>query len=148
MRWMVRTIFMWAFMSIVPLSTWAQTSHDHGISGRLLFDSGTTCEHVKVELEVSEMQPVQTVYADPMCSFKFLMPGNGNYLIHVDVDGYEEIHQRVETSSTDTDGYAVIQMIPAPGRVSRRVVEHTEASVDVTEMMDRYPKKAVSLYNK
>ena len=148
MRWMVRTIFMWALMTIVPLSTWAQAGHDHNISGRLIFTTGATCDRVKVELEVSEMQPIQTVYADPMCTFKFLMPGNGTYLVHVDIDGYEEIHQRVESSNTDTDGYAVIQMIPAPGRVSNRIVEHTQASVDVSEMLDQYPKKAVSLFKK
>src|SRR5689334_15129932 len=110
MRWMVRTIFMWALMTIVPLSTWAQTHRDRSISGKLIFDTGATCDRVKVELEVAEMQAVETVYADPTCTFKFLQPGNANYLIHVDVDGYEEIHQRVEASATDGDGYAVIQM--------------------------------------
>jgi tetratricopeptide (TPR) repeat protein len=138
---------MWALMTIVPFSTWAQTNRDRTISGKLIFDTGATCERVRVELEVAEMQPIETVYADPTCTFKFLQPGNGNYLIHIDVDGYEEIHQRVEASGVDGDGYSVIQMIPAPGRVSTKA-EHTQASVDVSEMMNQYPKKAVNLFNK
>jgi Tfp pilus assembly protein PilF len=136
---------MWVLMTIVPLSTSAQQNNrGRSISGKLLFDRGASCERVKVELEVAEMQTVETVYADATCTFKFSQPASGSYLIHVDVDGYEEVHQRVE--STDIDGYTTIQMIPATGRIVRK--EQTRASVDVSEIFDRYPRKAVDLYDK
>jgi tetratricopeptide (TPR) repeat protein len=110
-----------------------------------LFDHSVSCEGVKVELEVTEMQPVETVYADTTCNFRFTQPVPGNYLIHVDVDGYEEIHQRAE--GTDTEGFSIVQMIPSPGRISRSK-ERTAASVDVSEILDQYPRKAVDLYSK
>jgi len=138
-------MFIASLMTIVPFSGWAQNPRDHAITGKLMFDQGVSCENVKVELEVAEMQPIESVYADPMCTFRFVQPMQGAYLVHVDVDGYQEIHQRVD--STDAEGYAVIQMIPAPGRISRKP-QHTQAAVDVSEIMDQYPKKAVDLYNK
>jgi Tfp pilus assembly protein PilF len=143
MRW-IRTLSMWALMTIVPLSTWAQGNRDRTISGKLMFDQGVSCDRVKVELEVAEMQPVETVYADATCSFRFVQPASGHYMIHVDVDGYEEVHQRIE--NTDVEGYTTIQMIPASGRISRK--EHTQASLDVSEVLDQYPRKAVDLYGK
>ena len=136
---------MWTVITVVPLSSWAQTNRDRAITGKLMFDQGASCETVKVELEVSEMQPIESVYADPSCSFRFMQPVPGSYLIHVDVDGYEEVHQRVD--STDTAGMNVIQMIPAPGRITRRV-QRTAPSADVSEFLDQYPHKAVDLYHK
>src|SRR5437879_6331028 len=128
MRWMLRTICMWTVMTVVPLSTWAQTNRDRTITGKLMFDQGASCDAVKVELEVSEMQPIESVYADPSCNFRFMQPVPGSYLIHVNVDGYEEIRQRVE--NTDTTAMNVIQMIPAQGRITRKP-QRTAPSIDV-----------------
>src|SRR3989442_597537 len=97
MRWILRSVLTWVAVTIVPLSLFAQGNHERTITGKLLFDqSGISCETVKVDLEIAEMQSIETVFADPACNFRFKSVGNGSYLIHVDVDGYEEVHQRLD----------------------------------------------------
>src|SRR5438105_15004663 len=99
MRWMMRSVAMWIVLTVVPMSSWAQMTSEHSISGRLVFDrGGVTCERVAVELEVSEMQPVDTVLADPSCTYKFPQVTAGLSFLHVDNEGYEAIRQRIEVS--------------------------------------------------
>jgi len=144
MHRVLRSMFIWAAAIAIPTTAGlAQSSRDHTISGKLLFDQQIACERVRVDLEATENQPVETTYADPACNFRFLHATSQTYVIHVDVDGYEEVRQRI----VGIEGVSnMIQMIPARTKMVRR--GRTPAVADITELMDQYPRKAVNLYTK
>jgi thioredoxin-like negative regulator of GroEL len=146
----------WLVMSVVPMTTWAQqrpseqnVPHEQNVSGRLSFaDAGANCGRIMVELEVIEMQPVESVYLDANCGFKFTHISKGSYFIHVDIDGYDEVRQRVDVSDVFADTPNLITMLPAPGRGRGVMSRGGKPVIDVSEILDQYPKKAVDLYNK
>ncbi len=151
MRWMMQSALMLILITVVPLSVPAQ-HRDHSLSGRLVFNGNASCERVQVELEVSEMQVVDSTYSDPACAFKFTSVAVGSYLIHVDIDGYQEIHQSVEIfDGSGAFGTSIVQMIPVAGRrseLNRAAGPAVRQVIDVSEVLDRYPRKAQDLYRK
>src|SRR5262245_14598146 len=150
MRWIMRSVISWLVVSVVPMTTWAQSpQREQSVSGRLNFSqTGASCDRIMVELEVIENQPVESIYADSNCSFKFTHVPRGVYYIHVNVDGFDEVRQRVDVSDAYADGMNLVTMAPAPSRTRVARSGDRRASVDVSELLEQYPKKAVDLYNK
>src|SRR5437899_2019061 len=92
MSWMLRSLVLCLVLSVVPTSLLAQATESREVTGRLIFDRGAAnCDLVPVELEIVEMQPVEMTYTDSACNFKFTRVPAGSYIIHVNIDGYEEV---------------------------------------------------------
>jgi tetratricopeptide (TPR) repeat protein len=150
MRWMLRPVLTWLILTVVPIGGWCQIPEGREISGRLIFENNPDCELVPVELEMVAMQPVATAHTDTSCNFKFSRVQPGSYMIHVNIDGYQEVRMDVEYAARfGVLGAALIPMTPAPGRLARATAKSGGSPVvDVTELKNQYPKKAVDLFNK
>src|SRR5687767_3605935 len=112
MRWIGRSALVGTFLALTTLGGWAQGTRQHTVTGRLVFNQvGVSCERVMVELERVEMQPIETVYADSSCNFRFNQVNSGSYLVHVNVEGYAEVRQSVDLFDGRTPmGPLLIQM--------------------------------------
>ncbi len=150
MRWRMRALLSWLILTVVPIGAWCQGIDAREVTGRLLFDRpSTSCEMIRVDLQLGDFQTVATAYTDSACAFRFPKVSPGSYNIHVNIDGYQEARFDANVDRVGSSGLLNVLMTTAPGRVAngqRRVV--TSDKVDVTEILDRYPGKAVSLYNK
>jgi Flp pilus assembly protein TadD len=115
------------------------------ISGRLIveyksFRCGFACE---VRLETSGMQVVDTAYVDSQGNFRFNEVRPGTYFIHAALEGFEEVRQQVDVSSIGA-ATTFIVLTPTSGRSN---LEDSD-TVHITQFLDQYPDKAVSLYKK
>src|SRR6185436_7330463 len=78
----------------------------------------------------------------------------GTYNLHVDIDGFREVRQPLDVMDGSVAiGSNIIQMIPAPGRLSATssrspVTRGGRNAVDVSEIVEQYPHKAVDLFEK
>jgi len=147
MRCIRRSALLWTFLALTPLGGWAQDTRQNSISGRLILNqTGVSCERIQVELERVEMQPI--VFADSSCNFRFTQVKSGSYIVHVNVEGFAEVRQPVEFFDSRTpNSPLLIQMERASVRVVQKPAGN-EHLVDVTEILDQHPRKAVSLYQK
>jgi tetratricopeptide (TPR) repeat protein len=113
------------------------------ISGRLVFDNGYACDRqCTVTLLLAGMRPVQTVTPDLAGHFVFNGVPLGSYSIRVDIDGFESVTQSVR----DVDGMEPMIMISL---VRKPTAQSSGGQVvDVSQYLERYPKKAVSFFEK
>jgi Flp pilus assembly protein TadD len=115
------------------------------ISGRVMFeDGGFTCDRqCTVTLLISGVRPLQTVMADLSGHFTFNNVTRGPYTIRVEIDGVEAVNSPI----SDLDiGHDVIVNVP---RIRTAPAQSTGSPiVDVSEFLNRYPKKAVSYFEK
>lgn len=113
------------------------------ISGRVLFDGGgITCDRqCSVTLLASGVRPVQTITVDLGGHFLFRNVPSGMYSIRVEVDGVEVANQSVDMSSDVT-------IFVSPVRKPRAESAPHPGVVDASEFLQRYPKKAVSSFEK
>ena len=94
-------LILFFLISIVaPLTVWCQMPTDgREITGRLISqDSVSDCELNTVELEITELQTMATAHTDSTWNFRFSKVPAGSYVIHVNVDGYEEVRTHVDLS--------------------------------------------------
>jgi tetratricopeptide (TPR) repeat protein len=115
------------------------------VTGRLLFENnGFTCDQqCKVTLLTSGVQPIQTVFADVSGHFTFNGIPRGPYSIRVEIEGFEPVTQPVDTF------YAGREMTIIVPLVRKRVTATTGSGiVNISEFTERYPKKAVSFFEK
>jgi tetratricopeptide (TPR) repeat protein len=118
---------------------------DRAISGVLLFENRDfNCEmQCRVTLVVS-MRPVDTVLADLGGHFRFnAVPRAGSYALRIEIDGFETYTYSIR----DVDPFSVNVVVPLV-RKSGASPETTSYVVDVSEFLQRYPKKAVSSFEK
>ena len=115
------------------------------ISGRLMFEDGSfTCDRqCTVTLLISGVRPVQTVMTDLSGHFTFNNVVRGPYTIRVEIDGVEAVNSPI----SDFDiGHDVIVNVP---RIRSSPPQSSGGNiVNVAEFLDRYPKKAVSYFEK
>jgi Tfp pilus assembly protein PilF len=146
MNWMMRSVLLLAFVSLA-LESQAQSIRYHIVSGRLMFDHiSPSCDRVKVELEVVEMQAIDTAFVDSNCGFRFHRVATGFYILHVNIDGFEEVRLPIEVSNSGLPGSLFVQMVQ-----SRRLLRERSTNGyirDVSEIMEQFPRKAVDLYEK
>jgi Flp pilus assembly protein TadD len=117
---------------------------ERAITGRLIFENGFTCEQQCVVTLLSlGVRPVQTVLADLSGRFTFDRVPAGSYTIRVEIDGFEIVNQQVNDFDA---GFGINIMVPAIRRST--VPSNGDHVVDVSEFIERYPKKAVSLFEK
>ena len=115
------------------------------ISGRFVFDnSGFACDtQCVVTLLASGVRPIQTVMADFSGRFTFNSAPSGIYTIRLEIDGVETLTQQVDTRDGIND---LTIMVPVPRKST--VPSGGSDIVDVSEFLGRYPKKAVSFFEK
>jgi Flp pilus assembly protein TadD len=114
-----------------------------GISGQLVFpDIGVNCDSVEMTLEQSFGLPFRRTYTDLSCNFDFSDVGVGSYVIGVAIPGYEAVRQPVRIVNRRVMRRVTVHM----NRTAEYSGPYGDFMVDASEILDRYPKKAVRLY--
>ena len=122
-----------------------------GIRGKLMAAGNREADdHIEVRLEKESMQIMQTAYTDSSGSFEFRNLASGTYFIAVNLDGYEPVHQQVEVMSGF--GNTTITVFLTKSSNDSAHAEGLDAEdpdiIDVTQMKENLPKKAVQDYEK
>lgn len=126
---------------------------DFSIRGKIIF--GTPHgpdQRIEVRLEKSGMQVVSTGYSDGVGNFEFRNLQPGTYWISINLEGFEEVRQQVEV-------YSQLGRIANISIFLNKKIQIVQKDVsgflgddpdviDVTQMNQRYPKKAVQEYEK
>jgi Flp pilus assembly protein TadD len=116
------------------------------VSGVLLFENRDfNCEmQCRVTLLVSGVRPVDTVTADLGGHFTFnAVPRAGSYSLRIEIEGFETYTYSIH----DIDSFSLNVVVPLV-RKSAGSPKTTSNVVDVSEFLERYPKKAVSYFEK
>src|SRR5215831_2529635 len=138
----MRFLKLCAALLLVPMALLA--APDLTISGRLLFDNAEfTCDRCMVSL-LSGLRPVATTFMDLSGKFTFNNVPRGSYTIHAEIDGFETVNYSVEVNEGRLSASLVIPITRKPVTVSNG----GPGIVNISQFLERYPKKAVSLFEK
>jgi tetratricopeptide (TPR) repeat protein len=121
------------------------------VRGKLITpDSHDATEHIEVRLEKESMQIVQTGYTDGSGSFEFRGLPAGAYYISVNLDGYQPVHQQVEVSNFAGNALTIFLTKKSPDNSSstRGLDAEDPDVIDISQMKENLPKKAVQDYEK
>lgn len=124
---------------------------NYGIRGKLLIPNQNVDERIEVRLEKAAMQIVQTAYTDSSGNFDFRNLTPGSYYISVTVDGFEPVRQLVEIYTNFSTASVTILLNKPPIEIRERRTALDAADpdvVDLTQMKENFPKKAVQNYDK
>jgi Flp pilus assembly protein TadD len=115
---------------------------DTSLSGRLMLENGDfDCDQCVVTLLAGGSRPVARALVDLSGHFSFSNVSRGSYIINIEIDGFEDVNQSVEAYSASETNVMVTLVRKRPNPTVSDVV-------DISEFLDRYPKKAVSLFEK
>jgi len=106
---------------------------------------------IEVKLQKSSQQVIQTAYTDASGNFEFRGLGPGSYYVVVNVEGYEPVNQLVEVfSSFGSSNITILLNRPAiEFRTKPTGIDAADPDVvDVAQMKENFPKKAVQNYDK
>ena len=125
----------------------------HIIRGKLVFDTHhPPGGQIEVRLEKEGRQLIDTVFSDGVGNFRFrnLTIQPDQYLIAVDVDGYDPVRQRVEVTRFGrfTNVNIFLNLKTVLRRTEEGGFEGDPKVVDVSELRTEYPDKAVAEYEK
>src|ERR1700722_7212968 len=127
-------------------------SGEFDIRGKIVLPENRNVDRrIEVNLEKSELEVIQTTFADAVGNFSFSNLVPGAYYVAVNLEGYEPVHQLVEVLTMS--GHSGVTIFPAKLAVT---IEAKAAGldaddpdvIDVSQMKDRFPKKAVQDYEK
>jgi tetratricopeptide (TPR) repeat protein len=121
------------------------------LHGRLIApDNHGAGDHIEVRLEKESLQIVQTGYTDGSGSFEFRNLSAGTYYISVNMDGYQPVHQQVDVNSFGAVSVSVFLTRASTDNASaaRGLDAEDQDVVDVSQMKENFPKKAVQDYEK
>ena len=145
MRFLKASVVLTAVIALLFNPNRIRAAADPPISGRLIFEAADfTCDQqCTVTLLAAGVRPVQTVIADLGGHFSFNPVPRGQYSIRVDLEGFEPITQPIDSLDAIRDVNIVISLVRKTKQTSsgRNVV-------NVAEFQERYPKKAVSYFEK
>ncbi len=138
------SVFLAALVVLVFNPNRLQAAPDLPISGRLIFERGDfTCDQqCTVTLLASTVRPIQTVMADLGGHFAFNVVPRGQYSIRVEIEGFETVTQQVD----GVEGREVTIIVPLVRKSGTPA--NAAGVVNISEFLDRYPKKAVSYFEK
>lgn len=94
------------------------------------------------------MQVIQTAYTDSAGSFEFRSLAPGSYYVSVTVDGYEPVRQQVEVFNNFGTANVTIFVSKATGDTRRGLDAEDRDVIDISQMKENFPKKAVQDYEK
>jgi Flp pilus assembly protein TadD len=143
MRFLAAAVISALFFVIFCQPASASAATQQSVSGRLIFENGNfTCDHCVVSLLANGVRPVATTYTDLSGHFVFASVPRGSYTIHMEVDGFEDVNQQIDTGESLEVNVLVT--------LNRRRPKTTGGGqvVNISEFLERYPKKAVSLFEK
>jgi len=145
------------FLSSTPAFSQAaanqqKRSDDLFIRGKLVVQNQHDFdERVEVRLEKSSAQALQTTYTDTSGNFEFHNLAPGAYYIGVTKEGFEPVHQVVEVFN-NFNSYSVTIFLSKPTVEFRDKPTGVDAAdpdiVDLNQMKENFPKKAVQDYEK
>src|SRR5262245_16023392 len=138
----MRSLKLCVALLLLPMALLA--APDSTISGRLLFDNaGFSCDRCTITL-LAGMRPVATTFVDLSGYFTFNNVPRGSLTIHAEIDGFETVNYQVENNGDRVSPNVVIPVARKPVIVSKSGA----GIVNISEFLERYPKKAVSLFEK
>jgi Flp pilus assembly protein TadD len=145
MRFLRVSAILFVSVLMVCNSNFAQSAAQRSISGRLMVDNATfSCEfQCQVTLLASGVRPVQTAFVDFGGRFAFNNIPAGLYTVRVEIEGFETVNQEVEAGGGVSEVNILIPLVRKNASTSKN-----SNVVDVSEFLGRYPKKAVSYFEK
>jgi tetratricopeptide (TPR) repeat protein len=131
-------------------SAWAQISTvnrggpaSFGISGRIIVPVANFQEQFEVLLVQNLAQPVQATVADSQGRYRFSGLPRGTYYIHVKIDGFQEVRQRVDLNSETIMNiildFEEERIVKPPTDFSGENVE----VVDISDLSKTYPSAVI-----
>jgi Flp pilus assembly protein TadD len=121
------------------------------VHGKLITpDSHNATEHIEVRIEKESMQLVQTAYTDGSGSFEFRGLPAGTYYISVNLDGYQPVRQQVDLNSFGGVSVSIFlnRASADNSSTSSGLDAEDQDIIDVSQMKENFPKKAVQDYEK
>jgi len=108
-------------------------------------------QRIEVRLEKVALQVIQTTYTDSIGNFDFRNVPSGSYTVSLNVDGYEPVRQNVDVFGSFGNAMVTI-VLNKPSFETRERPTGLDADdpdvVDISQMRDALPKKAVQDYEK
>jgi Flp pilus assembly protein TadD len=145
MRILTAAVIPVLFFAVFFNTNSASAATGQTVSGRLIFENGDfACDHCVVSLLANGIRPISTTYADLSGHFSFTSIPAGAYTIHVEIDGFEDVNQQIDTGTVSLEANVLITLTkkrPKPGAPGGQVV-------DISQFLELYPKKAVSFFEK
>jgi Flp pilus assembly protein TadD len=115
-------------------------------TGKLIFETpGLSCTPCQVTLLSSGGQPIGMTIADSAGNFTFENVEGGIYTIQIEMEGFEQIEQQVNVMDGFSSGTTTVLIAPKPIAPADK---SNSATVDASDFLSGYPKKAVELYKK
>src|SRR5262245_48798253 len=147
MRTIKASVVLAGFVFLISYSGLSRAAvPEQTISGTLIFgNSSFQCDQCIVSLLANGIRPVSTTNLDLGGHFTFRGVPPGSYTIHMEIQGFEDVNQPVDTRDGSGLGSHVTINLVRKGsgyRAAGRPI------VDVTEILDAYPKKAVEAFRK
>jgi Flp pilus assembly protein TadD len=126
---------------------------EYTIRGRLMLSNGQDVDQrVEVRLEGSVSQLISSVYSDSIGNFEFRNLTPGTYYVAVNGDGFEATRQMVEIFGTGGGVTSVNLFVEPTGSGRPRTSAAVDAAdpdiIDVSQLKENFPKKAVQNYDK
>jgi tetratricopeptide (TPR) repeat protein len=124
---------------------------DYAIRGKVVIPNARDMERIEVRLEKSAVQVVQTAYTDSIGNFEFRNLAPGAYAVSITLEGYEPVHQTIDVFGSFANASITI-ILNKPAFEMRERLAGLDAAdpdvVDISQMRDSLPKKAVQDYEK
>jgi Tfp pilus assembly protein PilF len=114
------------------------------ISGTFFTEHGDlSCDRCMVSLLANGVRPIATTFLDLGGHFTFRGVPRGSYTIHAEIEGFEDVNQVVDASQGLEPNVAVtlVRRNPQTNTGKGQIV-------NVSEILDGYPKKAVDAFKK
>jgi tetratricopeptide (TPR) repeat protein len=145
-------------MSPFALSQSAQTQQrnraveGYSIRGKVVIPNAHDFDQrIEVRLEKVALQVIQTTFTDSVGNFDFRNVPSGSYTISLNVEGFEPVRQNVDVYGTFGNTMVTI-VLNKPSFETRERAAGLDADdpdvVDISQMRDALPKKAVQDYEK
>jgi tetratricopeptide (TPR) repeat protein len=125
---------------------------EYSIRGKVVIpNQHDSDQRIEVRLEKSALQVIQTTYTDASGNFDFRNLAAGAYYVSITLEGYEPVRQLVEIYNTFGNASVTIFMNRPAVELRERPTGVDAADpdvVDINQMKENFPKKAVQNYEK
>jgi tetratricopeptide (TPR) repeat protein len=150
--------FVLAFCSFASTSLFGQTTQnsqrraDGYIRGKVIVPNNRDADQrIEVRLEKTTAQLLMTTYTDAAGNFEFRNLTPGSYYVSVELEGYEPVRQSADVFN-NLGSNSITIFLSKPAVVVKERPTGLDADdpdiVDVSQMKENLPKKAVQDYEK